>query len=553
MKIFPDSRLYIISGCPCDPDYEHTLYFPNKEGQHAYFLTVAKYRLQALSYQRAKRGRIRVQYKVEDLYDCNYIAFQNSAFGDKWFYAFIDDVTYINNITSEISYTIDVIQTWLTEMQLQQCFVEREHSATDAIGDNIIPESIDPGTMVLESTNWKRIIPFTGVKIVVAQALQPDGEPIDGGYYGSIYNQVEYRVFAQDDIDGVKSLIRSLSALGNQNVITSVFMCPDTLEISKTNRPNTFVDKQYTLDGRVRLTRSDGTPTKNGKTSTYPYTYMNIINSLGSVNQYAYEFFTNPAAPTVNITPCFADKLSLYLCPIGYKMSNEKGLKFDEGLNYDAFPECMWANDLLANRIINAGLTAAMGAVTGAISGGVPGAAIGGGIGLLQGLMSGGTANVSNVPFADMQPLGAREDVGKRMERGSEIMSRATNVEMQTAAAIVGTPIRPLSPNISPSNGYALFNSAGWGFFYAQVKPTPQMIDRIDDYFSRYGYKTNRIKVPNYTSRPHWNYVQTIGCKVGGSIPADDEKQICSIFNHGITFWKKPEEVGNFYLDNSPN
>lgn len=553
MKIFPDSKLYIISGCPCDPDYEHTLYFANKESQHAYFLSIAKYRLQALSYQRAKRGRIRVPYKADDLYNCNYIAFQNTSFGDKWFYGFINDVTYVSPTTSEINYTVDVIQTWLTDMQLQQCFVEREHSAVDGIGDNIIPESIDPGTMLLETSNWKRVIPFTGYKIVVAQALKTDGSPVNGGYYGSIYNQVEYRIFPQTDIAGVKDLITKLNTLENQNAITSIFMCPNELEITKTEAPAIYGDMQYTLDGRIRLSRSDGSPTKNGKTSTYPYTYMCVTNSLGGLNQYAYEFFVNPGAPIVSVTPCFADKLSLYLCPVGYKMSNEKGLKFDEGLSYDAFPECMWSNNLIANRIINAGLSAAMGAITGAISGGVMGAAIGGGVGLVQGLVSGGQANVSNIPFTDLQPLGAREDIGARASRADEIMTRAGNVEAQTAAAVIGTPIRPMTPNINPSNGYALFNSGGWGFFYAQAKPTPQMIDRIDDYFSRYGYKTARVKVPNYTARPHWNYVQTIGCKVGGSIPADDEKQICAIFNHGVTFWKNPSEVGNFSLDNSPN
>lgn len=555
MKIFPDSNVYIISGCPCDPDYEHTLYFANKEAQHTYFQGVAKYRLQKLSYQRAKRGRIRVQYKVEDLYDCNYIAFQNAAFGDKWFYAFIDAVTYVNNITSEISYTIDVIQTWLTDMQLQECFVEREHSSSDGIGDNIIPESIDPGTMLLESTNWKRVIPFSGAyKIVVAQALQPDGVPVDGGYYGSIYNQVEYRTFSQSDIEGVKDLITKLNALGNENAITSIFMCPTELEISKSSTPTIYADKQYTLNGRERLSRSDGSPTKNGKTSTYPYTYMCVTNSLGGLNQYAYEFFVNPSAPVVSVSPCFADKLSLYLCPIGYKMSNENGLKFDEGLSYDAFPECMWSNNLIANRIINAGMSAAMGAITGAISGGgIPGALIGAGTGMVQGLMSGGSANVTNIPFMDTQPIGAREDIGARTERASEVNNRIANVHAQTAAAIVGTPIRPMTPNINPSSGYALFNSGGWGFFYAQAKPTPQMIDRIDDYFSRYGYKTAALKAPNYTARPHWNYVQTIGCKVGGSIPADDEKLICAVFDHGVTFWKNPNEVGDFSLDNSPN
>ena len=67
-----------------------------------------------------------------------------------------------------------------------------------------------------------------------------------------------------------------------------------------------------------------------------------------------------------------------------------------------------------------------------------------------------------------------------------------------------------------------------------------------------FGYATNRVKVPNRNSRPHWNYVKTIGCVVVGSVPADDMNSICSIYNNGITFWKKGTEVGNYSLDNRP-
>ena len=54
---------------------------------------------------------------VEALYNCNYLAFQNASFGGKWFYAFIDSVEYVNNVTSEVTYTIDVMQTWHFQYQ----------------------------------------------------------------------------------------------------------------------------------------------------------------------------------------------------------------------------------------------------------------------------------------------------------------------------------------------------------------------------------------------------------------------------------------------------
>ena len=74
----------------------------------------------------------------------------------------------------------------------------------------------------------------------------------------------------------------------------------------------------------------------------------------------------------------------------------------------------------------------------------------------------------------------------------------------------------------------------------------------IDDYFTRYGYATHRNKIPNVNSRPHWNYVKTIGATITGSLPADDAKKICQILDAGVTFWKYGNEVGNYGLDNSP-
>ena len=65
-----------------------------------------------------------------------------------------------------------------------------------------------------------------------------------------------------------------------------------------------------------------------------------------------------------------------------------------------------------------------------------------------------------------------------------------------------------------------------------------------------YGYKVNTIKVPEISSRPHWNYVKTVNSTLNGSAPADDMRKIQSIYDGGITFWKNGNEVGNYTLDN---
>lgn len=550
MKVFPDTTLKILTGCPCDPDYEHTLYFANESAQRNYFSSISKYTVNAMSYQRAKRGRIRVQYKVENLYDCNYIMFQNTAFGDKWFYAFIDDVTYVNNITSEISYTIDVIQTWLFDIQLQQCFVEREHSVTDEIGDNLLPEDVYTGEMV--GGSWVNMIPVNGYKIVMAQAYEDSlGDPVDGGFYGNVFNQIKYVEIpaTADGIANLKERIKALSLFNNNNAILSIFMCPIDLTIPSTSTPATVAIPAIIAKSQEMLIRSNGAPVKNKKLNTYPFTYMAVTNCNGNINKYAYEYF-DKFTPAFDISAAYTSNLSLVLIPKGYKTTGDTYNPV-EMLNFDSFPECMWGSDGTANRVMTAALSAGVGAISGALQGGAAGAVAGGLLGAVQGGLSGNVGG-SDVSWELTQPLGAREDVGKRTERGSEVMNRGYTFAASVANSLMRTPINPMPENIHGGSSYPVFNASGWGFRYTQMRPLPQFIDRIDDYFSRYGYKTNSIKVPNISSRPHWNYTQTIGCKISGSIPCQDEKLICSIFDKGVTFWKNPGEVGNYSLDNSP-
>lgn len=90
-------------------------------------------------------------------------------------------------------------------------------------------------------------------------------------------------------------------------------------------------------------------------------------------------------------------------------------------------------------------------------------------------------------------------------------------------------------------------------FYFRQMQISAEYARVIDDYFDMYGYATRRVKVPNRSARPHWNYVKTNGCVLIGNAPADDVRKICGIYDNGITFWKSASEVGNYSLDNSPS
>ena len=146
MYIEPNSTIKLITQCPLDASYENTLWFETYADQTNYFLnTLHGYTFTKQSYQRVRKGVFRVAKQAEEMYDCNYMMFRNVSFGSKWFYAFIDKIEYVNNVTSEIYYTLDVLQTWHFDYFMEECFVEREHSVTDEIGDNIVDEQLDTG------------------------------------------------------------------------------------------------------------------------------------------------------------------------------------------------------------------------------------------------------------------------------------------------------------------------------------------------------------------------------------------------------------------------
>ena len=72
----------------------------------------------------------------------------------------------------------------------------------------------------------------------------------------------------------------------------------------------------------------------------------------------------------------------------------------------------------------------------------------------------------------------------------------------------------------------------------------------IDDFFTMFGYKVNRVKVPNITGRRNWNYVKTIGCYIDGDVPQTDMQEIKDMFNKGVTLWHNPSTFADYSQNN---
>lgn len=154
MYISPNTYVRIMEGVPWDNTYSDTALFDDPVSQYNWFIGEYTHKVfTEQSFQRVNKNTIRLEVNANDIYSYNYLMFQNTAYGNKWFYAFILETRYINDNCAEIEYEIDVIQTWWFDTILKPSYVEREHSATDSIGDNIAPEPVDLGPIICTKVN----------------------------------------------------------------------------------------------------------------------------------------------------------------------------------------------------------------------------------------------------------------------------------------------------------------------------------------------------------------------------------------------------------------
>lgn len=124
MAIQPDTNLYLLK-CPLELSNKHQLTFTNKETQFEYFDSLNKLEIERISYQR-KDGIIRFPAHIDSLLEYNYCMYQNDNYSDKWFYAFIVNMEYVNDNMTYIYIKSDSFQTWQFDLIFKQSFIERE-------------------------------------------------------------------------------------------------------------------------------------------------------------------------------------------------------------------------------------------------------------------------------------------------------------------------------------------------------------------------------------------------------------------------------------------
>ena len=145
---------------------------------------------------------------------------------------------------------------------------------------------------------------------------------------------------------------------------------------------------------------------------------------------------------------------------------------------------------------------------------------------------------------------------GKRasMNLNNEFANRNLRINAEQSIGLTQAKIQDINnipPTVSNLGNNTMFDT-GWKnmHFYVMIKTIrPEFRTQLTNYFKMFGYKVNKLEIPNLKSRENYNYIKTIDANIVGNIPSNDLSAIKGIFDKGVTIWHT-DNVGDYSLSN---
>lgn len=528
------TRTFIeIVDVPLSNTYAHTLWFENVNEQKAYFESRMIRQFAEYAYIR-RTWSIKVTAQMEDARKWRYLRFcyvdeKNTLIGGKWYYYFINRVDYINDSTVELQLEMDLLQTYLFDWNLNECFIERQHTPTDEVGEHTVDEGLELGELI--NVHSYNVEGMQEMAIVIVSAVHLSDKvtsaPVDPAppvLYDNVFSGLGVYAVATDDWMGLAELLERYNGLGVIDGIVGMYMYPKNLLTLKSTSAwgegdivKEVVGADFDFSGLALYTNYDeklfgGYTPRNKKLYVYPFNFLYLTNNAGGCAEYRYERFTDVGSEyTFTVYGGISQDAGIRINPAYYNGSDG----YEYGLTLGNYPSCAWNSDVykvwlaqnynsLNHQATGAVIQAAGGAIT-------AGAALATGNLLAAGA---GAVTAYNSVNAIAGMLAQKRDMSIQpaQARGSQSVTCNTNALKQT-----------------------------FTFYYKTVDREHAQI--IDDFFTVYGYRINRVQRPNIHARSIYTYVKTVGCCPTGDMNSDELRTIGNIFDNGVTFWT----VGKVY------
>lgn len=561
--IGPSTTVRVCQSIPLDNTYTDTILFTSKSAQESYFASKTKKTYSGLTYQRLASNSSTWAIFLEDVadyfYDCNYLCFQNGGFGNKWLYAFISDILYINENCTAITFEIDVMQTWLFDFEIKKSFIERMHVADDTISRNVVEEDLnfmqryeyyyvensrlfEGSTRPLDTDGEfdDRIIYDSIILVATSEDVDEEDEVLEGGLIQNTYQGLKYIGFNANDL-GVgycNAWLKRMNEGGKAGAINSISMVPSAgltyssggngkLNINIEDPNGNVGEKEYLIN---YSTLDDDYIPKNNKLFCWPYHFFSITTLDGQSYDYKYEDIIEsdpvPGTTTMKFKFKFAfgTDPTYFMYPSYYMKCNNN---YDYGIKLSGFPKCNWNFGVWENYYAQQDTNITLSMIASMLGAGSAGAGT-----AAQGLTSKAGAGVSTAVGMLQAGIGA-------VQAGLSTFGGLSVVKSQPDQSKGANNVGGVNYNMETMDFWIIHKRLHWGY-----------VVKIDDYFTKFGYRVNSTGVPNLHTRKYWNYLKLDQPSVTGNMPVGDMRMIKQILTNGITFWHTTD-VGNYDLNNN--
>ena len=596
MQYEPISKIWLLN-TNLELSYTHTILFENKEKQQEFFLDSSKI-IKDLSntksvYQR-ENNVVNVPFNRDDILNVNYLIYINPNFANKYYYCFVNSIEYINQNMSAINISTDIFQTYFFDVDFKSALVERfiPSKEDDLVGAFTYPENLEIGDPQINKIDMSADTSYLNPVYVLAvngywngsswEATFPKGCTING-----IPQAMSY-IFASSVAD-INDWISILNSSGMGDRIISFFSVPSVAfnmlnnkfyRLWNSTRMTVFSDDLKTMQTQgvdITLHRPDTfydnmtgdtfTP-KNKKLFTYPFAYL-VNQPIGSQPKiFRYENFVYSESTDElqfklysEITP----NARVLFVPFAYKI--DSNFNFSESNESIDYPTLSYATDIFNSWLVknkdimtlqqinrdnlydlentNIDVNKAYQQANNQLNYFSNSA---------NNLVAGVSGNISSIRDQVINYSNAllSESLINYQSEYSRKMN-SINYNYQTALQLQQIRKESLTPPNVQQGGssIAISNSLINQEIFVHYSIKVEYAKRIDEYFSRFGYKVNDFMnlQDTFNTRNNWNYVKTSHCIITGNVPQEVLESMMDIFNSGITLWHNPST----YLDFSQN
>lgn len=559
--VVPNSTVELFKGINLDNRYLDTIFFTNEAEQNAWFSNKVFKSFREVSFQRENSETIKVGANATELYGTTYMRFKNTRTGSKWFYAFVLACEYVSEEVTEISYEIDVMQTWFIQNgYLSACMVLREHTKDDTYFTNLEPEPIGCDSYTYD---YLKVFDESGHPYLFddySVVVNTTGKPYqgynyqDGLYIGTKYDHAQCN--SDSDASGVDTMLENLIGDWDEGQqleeVIELYTVPTFLATGSGLR------QRQTM---IPIHRQTSYTPKNHKLKNYPFSYLYCTTHNGDSNLYKWELFGGMDTSSPDAYAYF----ELYGTGLGggqimcypYDYAG-MDINYSASVIMDDFPKNAFTYDAYQAWVASGGRTKLQNEDKIVTARGITN------ISASASNFINTTINSANKIYGSVNNVSSTgRHIARRTGQQVADVSSSINDVVQSGAGLANSIINYKEakykidyqwkdahyiPNeaVGANVPNIMVGRKKLNYYFYNVHVVDSEMKRLDDFLSCFGYATNKVKVPNLTGRRYWNFVQTKNCVVRGDMPASSKEAIGRIFDGGITFWHNGDQVGNY-------